>query len=382
MGFQTKSLHLGQEPDPLTGSVTPPIYQSTAFAQLEGQLATDGYTYSRFSNPTRTALETALAGLENGTRAFAFASGMGAISLAVLTLLKAGDHIVVGDDVYGGTYKFFAEIVGRYGVDVTFADMRDLEVLEQAFTDKTKMMFIETPTNPLLRLTDLEVVVALAHTKDIVTVVDNTFASPYLQQPFDYDVDIIVHSTTKYISGHSDVMGGAIILRDDRFTEALNMHKNAMGATPDAFASWLTLRGLKTLGVRMREHCKNAQALAEFLEGHNQVRKVIYPGLPSYWQYDLAQKQMKGPGGMISFYLDEAADPEVFLKSLSLFKPAVSLGGVESLVTRPVDITHAAIPKELREAQGITDSFIRLSVGIEDIEDLISDVDYALQQAS
>ncbi len=377
-GFQTKALHLGQEPDSVTGSVVPPIYQSTAFVQLDGQSPTDGYTYSRFANPTRTALETALAGLEGGTKAFSFASGMGAISLAVLALLEAGDHIVVGDDVYGGTYNFFADIVGRYGVEVTFVDMADLNAVEEVLTDRTKMVFIETPTNPLLKMADLKEIIRLAHAHDIIAAVDNTFASPYLQNPFKYGADIIIHSTTKYISGHSDVLGGAIIVRDDRFVDALNMHKNAMGATLDAFAAWLTLRGLKTLGIRMIEHCKNAMAVAAFLEGNKAVEKVIYPGLPSYPQYELAQNQMKGPGGMVSFYLKQGTDAQHFVKSLSLFKPAVSLGGVESLVTRPVDITHASIPKDRREAKGITDNFIRFSVGIEDIDDLLSDIDAAM----
>lgn len=379
--FATKAIVVGQEPDPLTGAVITPIYQTTTFAQDEPGKH-KGYDYSRSGNPTRTVLEKVLAGLENGAHGYAFASGLGAMTTLIMALLKSGDHVIVGDDVYGGTFRLLDKVMKKFGVEASYVDMTDVKNIERAVTPATKMLFLETPTNPLLKLTDLKAAAAVAKKHKIITVVDNTFASPYLQQPLELGADIVLHSTTKYIGGHSDVVGGAIILKDSRFAQDIAFHQNAIGATPDPFASWLTLRGVKTLAVRMKEHTHNAQELAEFLEAHDGVEEVIYPGLKSHPQHRLAQQQMNGGGGMIAVRLKGGeAEARAFLKALKYFRLAESLGGVESLIEIPSLMTHGSIPKEAREKLGITDSLIRISVGIEDIADLKADLAQALEKS-
>lgn len=378
MKFLTKAIHVGQDPDPVTGAVIAPIYQTTTFAQ-EAPGVHKGYDYSRSGNPTRTVLEKVLASLENGAHGYTFASGLGALTTLVMALFKPGDHIVVGDDVYGGTFRFLDKVMKKFGVAADYVDMTDVENIRRAIRPETKMIMLETPTNPLLKLTDLAAAAKIAQEKNIITVVDNTFASPYLQKPLDLGADIVLHSTTKYIGGHSDVVGGALILKDDRFAKEIGFHQNALGATPDPLASWLTLRGLKTLGLRMEAHTKNATALAQFLEAHPKVEKVIYPGLKSHPQYELAQKQMSGAGGMIAVRLKGGeAEARAFLKALRYFRLAESLGGIESLIEIPSLMTHGSIPPEARAKLGITDSLIRISVGIEDVEDLKGDLISAL----
>jgi cystathionine beta-lyase/cystathionine gamma-synthase len=378
--FNTRAIHSHQEPDPVTGAVITPIYQTSTFAQEDAGVH-KGYDYSRSGNPTRTVLEGVLADLEGGKHGFCFASGLGALITLCLGLFKPGDHLVVGDDVYGGTYRFLTKVYTKYGIEVDFIDMTDLASVKAAVKPHTKMIYMETPTNPLLKLVDIEGVVAIAKKHGIPTCVDNTFASPYLQQPFEFGVDIVLHSTTKYIGGHSDVVGGALILRDDTFKDAVKFHQNSLGATPDPFASWLTLRGVKTLGLRMEAHSKSALALAQFLEKHPAVQDVIYPGLPSHPQHDIARRQMKnGFGGMITLRVKGGeAEARRFLKSVKYFTLAESLGGVESLIEHPARMTHLSVEKAVRDALGITDNLIRLSVGIEDLDDLQADLENALQ---
>jgi cystathionine beta-lyase/cystathionine gamma-synthase len=378
MKFSTKAIHVGQEPDPTTGAIITPIYQTSTYVQEElGKHK--GYEYARTQNPTRTALEECLAALENAKHGLAFSSGCAATS-TVMNLLSQGDHVVVGEDVYGGTYRIFDKVFRRYGIDFTFIDSQDVTNAEKALRPNTKLIWLETPTNPLLRLADLEAYVKLAKQKRVITCVDNTFASPFFQRPLDLGVDLVVHSTTKYLGGHSDVIGGAILTNDQTHYETLKFHQNALGAVPGPFDSWLVLRGLKTLAVRMREHQKNAMAIAEFLHKHPSVEKVIYPGLPSHPQHELAKRQMHGFGGMLSVILKGGSDSaKKFLHSTKLFALAESLGGVESLIGHPATMTHASIPKADREARGIVDGLVRLSVGIEDVDDLIGDLTNALE---
>ncbi len=380
MKFSTIAIHKGQEADKETGAVIPPIYLSSTYAQ-KAPGVDKGYDYSRAGNPTRAALEAALAGLEGGVRGFAFASGSGALTTLMLALLSNGDHIIVGDDVYGGTFRFIDKVIQRFGVSASFVDMTNPQNVAAAVTDKTRMIFLESPTNPMLKLTDLTTVMEIAKSYNLMTCVDNTFATPYLQQPLSFGADVVLHSTTKYINGHSDVVGGALITREDGdLAEKIGFHQNAIGATPDPLASFLTLRGLKTLAVRMRAHVEGATALAAFLDNHEHVAEVIYPGLPSHPQYDLAQSQMKAAGGMISIRLrGDGAQTVAFLQKLKLFKLAESLGGVESLISVPALMTHASISEEARAKLGITDTLVRISVGIEDAEDLIADLDNALK---
>lgn len=378
--FSTKAIHVGQESDPETGALITPIYQTTTFEQTApGEF--NGYDYSRSGNPTRTVLEEVLASLENGTHGYAFSSGMGALTTMTLALLNPGDQVLVGDDVYGGTHRLFNKVLSKFTVTPIYVDMGDPEQVRAAITPEVKMIFLETPTNPLLKLVDLEAVIAVAKKHDLIAVVDNTFASPYLQQPFDFGADIILHSTTKYINGHSDVVGGALILKDDTYAQDIAFHQNSIGATPDPFASWLTLRGTKTLAVRMEAHSKNAQELAEFLEEHDEVEEVIYPGLESHPQHEIAAKQMKSFGGMISMRI-KGGEEEVreFLNKLKYFKLAESLGGIESLIEIPSLMTHAAVDPKVREELGVTDNLIRISVGIEDVEDLRADLEQALSK--
>lgn len=378
INFSTKAIHVGQEADSATGATIVPIYQTSTFTQEEiGK--TKGYDYSRSDNPTRTALEKAIASLENGQYGLAFASGLAA-ETAVLSILKPGDNIVAADDLYGGTYRLFTKILSNQGITTTFADGTNPASIESLITKNTKLIWIETPTNPLLRLSDIQSIANIAKDRDVLLVVDNTFATPYFQRPLDLGADIVVHSVTKYINGHSDVVGGAVILNNEELYEQIKFYQNAAGAILGPFDSWLTLRGLKTLAVRMERHEKNAQKIAEFLVTNQNVLKVNYPGLASHPQHELAKKQMTGFGGMISFEIKGGIEEvNKFVSQLKLFSLAESLGGVESLVSHPAQMTHASIPAYQRKIIGINDNLIRLSVGIEDLEDLIADLEYALE---
>ncbi|MBX9721545.1 MAG: cystathionine gamma-synthase [Candidatus Obscuribacterales bacterium] len=375
--FSTKAIHAGQDPDPTSGAVTTPIYQTSTYVQDElGKHK--GYEYARTQNPTRSALEACLASLENGKYGLAFGSGLAATN-TVMNLLSKGDHVVVGDDVYGGTYRIFDKVFTRYGVTFDFIDARDPANFEKAIKPETKLLWIETPTNPMLRLADIKALSEIARKKKIISVVDNTFASSYLQRPLDLGSDVVVHSTTKYLGGHSDVVGGAIVTSNNEIYENLKFHQNAVGAVPGPFDSWLVMRGLKTLSLRMREHCKNAEAIAKHLEKHPAIEKVVYPGLSTHPQHELAKKQMDGFGGMVSCVVRGGLEnARTVLNNTKLFALAESLGGVESLIGHPATMTHASIPKEIREERGVVDGLIRLSVGVEDVDDLIEDIDNAL----
>jgi len=378
MKFETKAIHSGQKPDPLTGAVIVPVYQTSTYQQ-EAIGKNKGYEYSRTGNPTRKALEDVLASLEDGKYGLAFASGLAATS-AVFNLLKPGSHIVVGDDIYGGTYRLLESIYKRSGLKITYADVDDMDSFEKAINKDTKLIWVETPTNPLLKIIDLEKLSETAKRKNIILAVDNTFASPYFQKPLTLGADIVVHSTTKYISGHSDIIGGAVITSSKKLYDDLKFYQNAAGAVPGSWDCWLVIRGIKTLAVRMREHEKNALYLAKYLKKHSKVDNVYYPGLPGSKQYDLARKQMSGFGGMISLEL-KGGFPQVekFVSKLKLFLLAESLGGVESLVCYPPKMTHGIFSVEEREQRGIKDNLVRLSVGIEHIDDLVEDIERALQ---
>lgn len=377
MKFATKAIHAGQEPDPTTGAIMTPIYQTSTFAQ-EGMGGHKGFEYARSQNPTRSALEACLAELENGQYGLAFASGMAA-EQAVLSLLNSGDHIVSCDDLYGGTYRIFERVLRRYQIETSYVTASTVRDYEAAIRPNTKLIWLETPTNPLLRLVDIQAVAEIAHRHNLLVVVDNTFSSPYFQQPLSLGADIVLHSTTKYINGHSDVVGGAVVTSNAEVYEAIKFYQNAAGGVPGPFDSWLTLRGIKTLAVRMRQHAENAQAVARFLAEHPRVEKVYYPGLPSHPDYELAHRQMSGAGGMVSFqFSGTLADVDKVVRRFKVFTFAESLGGVESLACHPASMTHGSIPKELREARGLTDTLLRLSIGIEDIEDILTDLDTAL----
>ena len=377
MKFATKAIHAGQAPDPSTGAVMTPIFQTSTYAQA-GLGEHKGYEYSRTHNPTRTALEQCLAALEDGHYGLAFASGMAA-EQTVLSLLNAGDHIVSCDDLYGGSYRIFERVLRRYNVETSYVTAGNIAEYEQAIRPNTKLIWLETPTNPLLRLIDISAVAEIAHRHSLLVVVDNTFASPYLQQPLNLGADIVIHSTTKYINGHSDVIGGALVLNDAAVYESLKFYQNAAGGVPSPFDSWLTLRGIKTLAVRMRQHEENARAVARFLVEHPRVEKVYYPGLPGHPDHALAKRQMRGFGGMVSFqFKGTPADVDTVVRRFKVFTLAESLGGVESLVCHPASMTHGSIPKEIRESRGLTDTLLRLSVGIEDMEDILADLEQAL----
>lgn len=377
MNFATKAIHIGQAPDPSTGATIVPIFQTSTYTQ-EGVGKHKGYEYARTGNPTRTALQECLASLEGAKHGLCFASGTAA-SATVMNLLSAGDHIVCGDDVYGGTYRLFQLVLTRYGLTYSFTDMTDVQRVADAIRPNTKMIWLETPTNPLLTVFDIAAIAKLAKSRGLICVVDNTFASPFLQSPLELGADIVVHSTTKYIGGHSDVVGGAVLLNDDKMYETIKYHQNAVGGVPGAFDCWLTLRGVKTLAVRMRQHCDNAMKIARYLSEHPAVDQVRYPGLPSHAQHALARRQMRAFGGMVSFTIkgDTAAAHRI-LGRTKLFSLAESLGGVESLIGHPATMTHASIPKDERDRRGITEGLIRLSVGIEDGDDLIADLDQAI----
>ena len=377
MKFSTKAIHAGQEPDPSTGAIMTPIFQTATYAQT-GLGEHKGFEYSRTQNPTRSALEECMAALEDARFGLAFASGMAA-ETAILSLLSAGDHIVSCDDLYGGSYRIFERIMRRYNVETTYVATGNIAAYEQAIRPNTKMIWLETPTNPLLRLVDIQAVAEIAHRHHLLVVVDNTFASPYFQQPLKLGADIVVHSTTKYLNGHSDVIGGALVLNNEEVSQALQFYQNAAGGVPSPFDAWLTLRGIKTLAVRMRQHEENAMAVAKFLAEHPRVEKVYYPGLPAHPDYELAKRQMSGFGGMVSFQFKGVyADVDKVVRRLKVFTLAESLGGVESLVCHPASMTHGSIPKDIRESRGLTDTLLRLSVGIEDVDDLLADLEQAL----
>ena len=374
--FDTICIHAGQEPDPSTGAIITPIYQTSTYVQ-EALGKHKGHEYARTSNPTRSALEANIAAIEAGVAGFAFASGMAAIS-AIATLLKAGDHVIVTDNTYGGTYRLFEHVLTRYGLTFSYVDTSDLAATAAAIQATTRMIFVETPTNPILRLTDLAAIAELSHARGLRLVVDNTFASPYLQQPLALGADIVVHSTTKYLNGHSDSVGGIVICRHAEDVEWLKFVQNAAGAILGPFDSWLVLRGTKTLSVRMARHNENGQRLAEYLAEHPKVRKVYYPGLPNHPQRALAERQMRGFGGMLAFDVGTLDAARTVLSRVRLIALAESLGGVESLISHPATMTHASVPIERRQALGITDSLLRISAGIEAFEDLRADMEQAL----
>ncbi|RWA58226.1 cystathionine gamma-synthase [Mesorhizobium sp.] len=380
LAFSTRTIHGGQSHDPTTGAVMVPIYATSTYGQQSPGVH-KGFEYARSQNPTRFAFERAVADLESGTRAFAFASGLASIS-TVLELLDAGAHIVATDDIYGGTFRLLERVRKRSaGLQVSFADFTDLAAVEAAIRPETKLLWVETPTNPLLRIVDLEAVASLAKRRGLLTVADNTFCSPYIQRPLELGIDIVVHSTTKYLNGHSDMVGGVAVVGDDKdLADRLKFLQNAIGAISGPFDSFLALRGIKTLALRMERHSANGLKIAEWLESRNDVRRVIYPGLASHPQHEIARRQMHAFGGMISFELDrDLAGTKRFLERTQLFTLAESLGGVESLIEHPALMTHGSIPAEKRGAIGISDSLVRLSAGIEDGDDLIADLEQALR---
>ncbi len=376
MGFATTAIHAGQEPDPTTGAVTVPIYQTSTYAQ-EGLGKHKGYEYARTQNPTRSALEKNIAALEGARFGFAFASGMAAID-AVLRLVKAGDHVIVSDNTYGGTFRLFSRILANYNIEFDFVDTSDASNVEAALKPNTKMVFLETPTNPVMIVTDLQAVSDIAHKAGARVVCDNTFMSPYLQRPIEFGVDIVVHSTTKYLNGHSDGVGGVAVLNDEQDAEWLGFVQNGVGAILSPFDSWLVLRGTKTLALRMEQHDRSGRAVAAFLEEHPKVQKLYYPGSLSHRQHDLAKRQQRGFGGMVAFDVGSLQAARTVLESVKLCTLAESLGGVETLISHPLTMTHASVLPETRARLGITEGLVRISVGIEDTDDIIEDLDQAL----
>lgn len=377
-GFGTRVIHAGQAPDPSTGAIMPPIYATSTYVQQSPGVH-QGYEYSRTHNPTRQAYERCIADLESGTQGFAFASGMAAIA-TILELLDAGSHVIAMDDLYGGTRRLFDGVRRRSaGLDFSFVDMTDPAAVEDALRDDTAMIWIESPTNPLLKIVDFEAIVELTAGRGLLLVADNTFASPYLQRPLELGCDIVMHSATKFINGHSDIVGGLAVTADDTLAEKLAYLQNSIGAVAGPFDSFLGLRGIKTLDVRMQRHCDNAGTIAAWLERHPRVSRVLYPGLESHPQHELAKRQMSGFGGIVTFFIDGGlAEARNFLERCRVFALAESLGGVESLVDHPAIMTHASVPEDRRRELGISDSLIRLSVGIEDVDDLIADLEQAL----
>ena len=378
MKFNTKTIHGGQQPDPSTGAVMPPVYNTSTFVQKSPGVHS-GYEYSRAANPTRTALENALASIENGTRGLAFSSGLAATD-TVMKLLKPNDEVIAMDDLYGGTYRMFSRIYSEFGIKFHFVDMNDLDKFQSLINENTKLVWVETPTNPLMKLADIAAIAKITKEKNLLFAVDNTFATPYLQQPLDMGADIVMHSATKYLGGHSDVIAGALVVKDEELGEKLHFAQFATGGTLGPQDSYLVLRGIKTLHLRMQRHCENGQKVAEYLENHPKVKRVYYPGLKSHPFYDIAVKQMKGGfSGMVSFTFTSGKkeDSVKFLEDLRVFTLAESLGGVESLANHPALMTHASIPEDKRRELGITDDLVRLSVGVEDAEDLIADLEQA-----
>ncbi len=372
--FDTLAIHAGQSPDPTTGAIMTPVYLTSTYVQ-DGPGEHKGFEYSRTQNPTRHALQDCLAALEGARHGLAFASGLAATD-AILHLLDAGDHVLASDDVYGGTFRIFDKVFRRLGLSFDYVDMSDARNVERALRPETRLVWIESPTNPMLKIVDLAEVARLARARGARTVVDNTFATPYFQRPLELGIDVVTHSTTKYLNGHSDVIGGAVLTSDDALHDRLRFLQNAVGGVPSPMDAFLVLRGLKTLHVRMERHARNALALARFLEGHPQVEKVTYPGLPSHPQHALAARQMRGFGGMLTFVLRGGLPAaRAFLKAVRIFACAESLGGVESLIEHPAIMTHASVPKETREALGIADGLIRVSAGIEGVDDLVADLE-------
>jgi cystathionine beta-lyase/cystathionine gamma-synthase len=377
MGFSTDAIHIGQEPDPATGAIIVPIYQTSTFVQEElGK--NKGYEYARTRNPTRVALERNLARLEGGRFGYAFASGMAGIN-ALMTLFKAGDHIVAGHDLYGGTFRLFERVLKNFGLEFTYTNTCRIEEVNKAIRPETRLVYIETPTNPIMQITDIRSVADLAHQHGVLMAVDNTFMSPYLQRPLELGADFVLHSTTKYLNGHSDGVGGAVVLNDEKLAERLKFIQNAAGAVLGPMDSWLILRGVKTLALRMARHSENGMAIAAHLENHPKIKFVHYPGLTTHPQHELAKRQMRSFGGMISFETGSLENAKTVLKSVRLCSLAESLGGVETLISHPATMTHASVPPAQRQRLGITDGLVRISVGIEEIEDLTADLDQALE---
>jgi len=377
-GFSTRAIHAGQRPDPTTGAVMTPIYATSTYAQ-ESPGVNKGYEYARGKNPTREAFEACIADLEGGVQGFGFASGMAATSTA-LELLDAGSHIVTGDDLYGGSWRLFERVRRRsMGLDFAYVDLSDITAVEAAITDKTRMLWVETPTNPMMKIADIAALSKVAKARGLLLIVDNTFATPYCQQPIALGADVVMHSATKYLNGHSDIIGGVLVAANAEIAKEIKFLQNSVGGVMGPFDAFLANRGLKTLGLRMKAHCDNALTIARWLEGHAGVAKVIYPGLVTHPQHELAARQMRGFGGMVSVVIDGDLDrTRRVLEHVQVFTLAESLGGVESLVNHPAIMTHASVPKEVREAGGVTDSLIRLSCGVEDVEDLMADLDQAL----
>ncbi len=380
--FGTKAIHAGVDPDPATGAIMTPIYQTSTYAQ-SAPGAHKGYEYSRTHNPTRTALQNSLAALENGKHGLCFSSGMAAID-TLLKVLKPGDHVVSTNDLYGGTYRLFTKVFANYGIEFTFTGMQDPSLVEKHITKATRLIWLETPTNPLLNVIDIAAMAALAKKQGCLLAVDNTFATPYLQNPLDLGADIVMHSVTKYLGGHSDVVMGALVVNDDALAEQLAFLQNSCGATPGPMDCFLVLRGIKTLHLRIQRHCENGARVAAFLQAHPKVDRVYWPGLPEHPGHAIAARQMRDFGGMLSFTLkgDRMEDATHVLSTTKLFTLAESLGGVESLLGHPASMTHASIPREERLANGLGDTLIRLSVGLEDVEDLIADLEHALSGLS
>jgi cystathionine beta-lyase/cystathionine gamma-synthase len=375
--FSTICIHAGQEPDPATGAIITPIYQTSTYVQDGLGQPHAGFEYGRTQNPTRMALERNIAAIEAGTAAFAFASGMAAID-ALLTRLESGDHVLVSDNTYGGTFRLFERVRRKFGLDFTYVDTSQPQLIEPAIKPNTKYLFIESPTNPMLQITDIQCASSIAHKKNVKVVVDNTFASPYIQRPLTLGADIVLHSTTKFLNGHSDSVGGVVILKHQDDVDWMKFVQNAAGAILGPMDSWLILRGTKTMTIRMERTNENAQIIADYLDGHPKVQRTIYPGLKSHPHYALARKQMKGFGGLISFDVGSLDNAKTVLNRLRLMALAESLGGVETLISHPAIMTHASVPKDRRDMLGITDGLIRISVGIEDVEDLQADLAQAL----
>ncbi|QYG13023.1 cystathionine gamma-synthase [Microbacterium sp. PAMC22086] len=378
--FATRAIHAGQAPDPVTGAIIPPIYQSSTHVQDSVGGLRGGYEYNRAGNPTRSSLETQLAALEGGASALSFASGLAAEDALLRGILKPGDHILLGNDVYGGTYRLLTRVLAPWGIETTTVELSDVDALRAAIRSETKVVWLETPSNPLLKIVDIALIAEIAHAAGLIVVVDNTFASPALQQPLALGADVVVHSTTKYLGGHSDVLGGTVVFADDRFFDQVKFQQFAVGAVSAPLDAWLTTRGIKTLALRMRQHSENAQAIAEWAQERPEFAQVYFPGLPSHPGHEIAAKQMSGFGGMLSFGLAAGADTaRAFVESTSLFQLAESLGGVESLIGYPPDMTHASVRgTEL----AVPENIVRLSVGIEDVSDLIADLEQALDRVS
>lgn len=378
--FATRAIHAGQAPDPTTGAIIPPIYQSSTHVQDGIGGFRDGYEYNRAGNPTRSSLETQLAALEGGAHALSFASGLAAEDALLRGILKPGDHVLLGNDVYGGTYRLLTKVLAPWGIETTTVELADVDVIRAAIRPETKIIWLETPSNPLLKVVDITRITEVAHAAGAIVVVDNTFASPALQQPLALGADLVVHSTTKYLGGHSDVLGGAVVFADERFFEQVKFQQFAVGAVSAPLDAWLTTRGIKTLAVRMRQHSANAQAIAEWAAGRDEIEQVFYPGLASHPGHEVAAKQMSGFGGMLSLGLAAGADAaRAFAESTSLFQLAESLGGVESLIGYPPEMTHASVRGT---ALAAPENVVRLSVGIEDVDDLIADLDEGLARVA